>query len=149
MTWARWITSPATQIALTVAIFILALFVMGFVADPIINISSDPWMVLFSPRTVVRKIEPILTDDETPTWGEHFVKGLAATGLLGFSRVLFAAVLNPWHWWNIRSTFFGGGQRTGTTGRARVANISWIVVLFGVLTFLVVCVSRPLFATND
>ena len=141
MNWGRWISSPATQIALTVAIFMLALFVMGFLADPIINLSSEPYLIFFAPSKVVSRIEPIFTDDEVPTWSEHFVKGLAATGLLGFAKVAFAAALSPWHWWNLRTTgIIGGGNRSGNTGRDRMANISWLVVLIGVVTFLIVLV---------
>lgn len=113
-----------------------ALFMMGFVADPIINLYADPYSVLTAPSRVTSKIEPILTDDEVPTWAEHFIKGLAATGLLGFVKVLFA--LGPWQYWNIRGSGIMGGHRSGNTGRDRMASISWIVVVIGVVTFLVV-----------
>ena len=137
MDWSRWISSTATQLVLTVTIFITALFVMGFVADPIINLYADPYSVFTAPSKVASRIEPILTDDDVPTWVEHFIKGLAATGLLGFVKVLFA--LSPWQYWNLRSSgIMGGGHRSTNTGRDRLANISWIVVVVGVVTFLVV-----------
>ena len=138
MDWSRWISSTATQIVLTVTIFLTALFVMGFVADPIINLYADPYSAFTAPTRVASKIEPMLTDDDVPTWTEHFIKGLAATGLLGFVKVLFA--LGPWQYWNIRSSgIMGGGHRSGNTGRDRMASISWIVVVIGVVTFLLVC----------
>ena len=138
MEWSRWISSTAAQFVLTVAIFVTALFVMGFVADPIINLYADPYSMFTAPTKVASKIEPILTDDDVPTWAEHFIKGLAATGLLGFVKVLFA--LGPWQYWNIRSSgIMGGGHRSGNTGRDRMASISWIVVVIGVVTFLLVC----------
>lgn len=137
MQWGRWISSTATQIAVTITIFLIALFVMGFVADPIINLYSDPYSILWSPSKVGQRIEPVLTDDDNPTWTEHFIKGLAATGLLGFVKVLVA--LGPWQYWNIRgSGVMSGGSRSGNTGRDRMASISWIVVVIGVATFLVV-----------
>ncbi|KAL9100636.1 MAG: hypothetical protein Q9163_004006 [Psora crenata] len=135
MTWGRWISSTSTQIVLTVAIFVLALFVMGFVADPIINFYAEPYSVFTSPATLKTKIEPIFTEDDVPTWAEHFLKGMASLGLLGFVKVL--VTLSPWNWLNVRSSgIMGGAGRSGNTGRDRLANISWLVVLIGVFTFL-------------
>ncbi len=108
---------------------------MGFVADPIINLYIDPYSALSSPSSLKTKIEPILTDDDAVTWVEHFIKGLASLGLLGFVKVLFA--LSPWQWWNIRSSgIMNGGGRSGNTGRDRLASISWIVVIIGIGTFI-------------
>ena len=135
MTWGRWISSTSTQIALTVTIFLLALFAMGFVADPIINFYAEPYSIFTSPSTLKTKIEPIFTEGDVPTWAEHFFKGLASLGLLGFVKVL--VTLSPWNWLNVRgSGMMGGAGRSGNTGRDRLANISWIVVLVGVCTFL-------------
>lgn len=135
MAWSHWISSTATQVVLTITIFTTALFLMGFIADPIINLYTDPYSVLTTPTKVTTKIEPILTDDDVPTWAEHFIKGLAATGLLGFVKVLFA--LGPWQYWNIRGSGIMGGHRSGNTGRDRMANVSWIVIVIGVVTFLI------------
>ena len=140
MKWGRWISSTATQFLFTISIFLMALFVMGFVADPIINLYVDPFSIISAAplSRVGARIEPIFTDDDTPTWTEHFVKGLASLGLLGFVKVIFA--LSPWQWWNLRSTgIIRGGGNSGNTGRDRMANISWIVVVIGVGTFLWVC----------
>ncbi|KAL6717479.1 hypothetical protein ACLMJK_005394 [Lecanora helva] len=136
MQWGRWISSSATQIILTASIFIAALFIMGFIADPIINLYFDPLSIISSAplSKVGQRIEPILTDDDVPTWTEHFIKGLASLGLLGFVKVIFA--LSPWHWWNYRSAGIIRGGQSGNTGRDRLANISWIVVIIGVGTFL-------------
>ncbi|MCJ1274746.1 hypothetical protein MMC21_002544 [Puttea exsequens] len=137
MQWSRWISSTATQISLTVFIFFMALFLMGFVADPIINLYVDPYsFITTAPLSKLgERMEPILSDHDVPTWTEHFIKGLASLGLLGFVKVLFA--LSPWQWWNLRSTgVIGGGGRSGNTGRDRLANISWVVVLIGIGTFL-------------
>ena len=137
MQWGRWISSTATQIVLTTTIFFVALFIMGFVADPIINLYVDPFSIISSAplSKVGAKIEPILTDDDVPTWTEHFVKGLASLGLLSFVKVLFA--LSPWQWWNLRSSgIMSGGGRAGNTGRDRLASISWVVVVIGIGTFL-------------
>lgn len=138
MAWGRWISSAATQVVLTLSIFVLALFILGFVADPIINLYVDPYSALASPSSLKTKIEPVLTDDDAVTWTEHFIKGLASLGLLGFVKVLFA--LSPWQWWNIRSSgIINAGGRSGNTGRDRLAGISWIVVAIGIGTFIWVC----------
>ena len=140
MQWGRWITSTATQITLTCFIFFMTLFVMGFVADPIINLYVDPYSVISSApfSKVGARLEPILTDDDVPSWTEHFLKGLASLGLLGFVKVLFA--LSPWQWWNIRTSgIMNGGGRSAHTGRDRLASISWVVVIIGIVTFLWVC----------
>ena len=136
MQWGRWISSTTTQIVLTISIFLLTLFLMGFVADPIINLYVDPLSILSSAplSRVGAKIEPLLTDDDEPTWTEHFVKGMASLGLLGFVKVIFA--LSPWHWLNVRSSGIVRGGQSGNTGRDRLASISWIVVIIGVVTFL-------------
>lgn len=135
MAWGRAISSTATQLVLTTSILFFAMFALGFVADPIINLYLDPYSTLSSGSLSSVKIEPILSDDDEPTWLEHFIKGLASLGLLSFVKVLFA--LSPWQWWNLRSSgIMSGGSRTGANGRDRIANISWIVILIGVGTFL-------------
>ena len=113
---------------------------MGFVADPIINLYVDPYSLLSSvPLSKVgARLEPGLAEDDIASWTEHFIKGLASLGLLGFVKVLFA--LSPWQWWNIRTSgIMNGGGRSNNTGRDRVASISWIVVVIGIATFLWVC----------
>lgn len=135
LTWGSWITSTAAQIGLTVVIFITAMFVLGFVADPIINLYLDPV------DTIATRGGPtgsLLFDDEPATWVEHFVKGLASLGLLGFAKFLFT--LSPFNWFNMRGTgiYVGGGGRrgVGVTGQDRLAQISWFTVVIGIATFL-------------
>lgn len=140
MRWAAWISSVTSQITLTTAIFFLAMFLFGFIADPVINIYLDPYSAISSASKMGTKIEPLLTDDEVASWPEHFLKGLAAIGLLSFVKFLFA--LSPWQWWNVRSSgIMSGSGRTGGAGRDRLANLSWVVILVGVVTFLWVCVN--------
>ena len=131
MTWGRWISSTATQLTLTAVIFLLALFFMGFIADPVINFYSEPYAVFYAPRSLGERID--LSYNDQPGWAEHFLKGFASLGLLGFVKVIFS--LSPWNWFNVR---IGGSGRSGT-GRDRLSNISWIVVMVGVCTFLWVC----------
>ncbi|MCJ1424491.1 hypothetical protein MMC29_002379 [Sticta canariensis] len=135
MRWAAWISSVTSQITLTITIFFLAMFLFGFIADPVINIYLDPYSAISSASKIGTKIEPVLTRDEVASWPEHFLKGLAAIGLLSFVKFLFA--LSPWQWWNVRSSgIMSGSGRTGGTGRDRLASLSWVVILVGVGTFL-------------
>ena len=136
MRWGRWISSPVLQVMLTIAILFTTIFVFGFIADPIINLYLDPYDTITSlPSGGPSPIH--FEDDDEATWAEHFLKGLASLGLLGFVKVFFA--MSPWHWWNLRqSGIVGGGRARGTTGRDRLENISWSLVLIGVVTFLYV-----------
>ncbi|MCJ1476473.1 hypothetical protein MMC13_005139 [Lambiella insularis] len=143
MRWGRAISSTATQLVLTISILFLAMFMLGFVADPIINLYLDPYSTLSSAAfsSSATKVDPLFADDDSASWTEHFVKGLASLGLLGFVKVLLA--LSPWQWWNLRSSgIMSGGARPGANGRDRLANISWVVVILGVGTFLWVLLSQ-------
>lgn len=129
MRWAAWISSTTSQVILTVGVFFLAMFLFGFIADPIISLYLDPYSTLLG-----KKVELISKDDGLTSWPEHFIKGLATIGLLSFLKFLFA--LSPWQWWNVRSSGILGGGGRRSTGRDRLANISWVVILIGVGTFL-------------
>ncbi|KAE8445480.1 hypothetical protein EG329_013370 [Mollisiaceae sp. DMI_Dod_QoI] len=131
MRWSRLITSTVTQIVITFAIMLTTVFVFGFIADPIISLYLDPYETITS---IPSGGSHLLLEDEEASWAEHFLKGLASLGLLGFVKVFFA--MSPWHWWNLRQTGILGGRRRGGTGRDRLEDISWTVVIIGVVTFL-------------
>ncbi|OAK98127.1 hypothetical protein IQ06DRAFT_318180 [Phaeosphaeriaceae sp. SRC1lsM3a] len=124
----RFIGSIAAQITLTILILIVVIFVLGFVADPIIGLYVDPWSYMpwnsFSRPSYGYYYE----DDEPSTWYEHFAKGFASMGVLGFLKVLLAS---PFSYFRI-----GGGGGRGRTGRDRVEQVSWIIIVIGVGTFL-------------
>lgn len=73
-------------------------------------------------------------DDDYITWYEHFAKGFASMGVLGFAKTLLA---RPWHFLR-----FGGG-RGRQTARDRYEQVGWVVILIGVGTFLYVS-TRPI-----
>ncbi|GAB7360488.1 hypothetical protein MBLNU230_g8439t1 [Neophaeotheca triangularis] len=136
LTWSSRISSTAAQIALTVLIFVTSMFILGFVADPIINLYLDPVSTI---ATAGGPTGSFIFEDEAPSWGEHFIKGLASLGLLGFAKVLMG--LSPWHWFNMRGGgFMGGGgigrSAVGGTGRGRIRELSWITILVGICAFL-------------
>jgi hypothetical protein len=136
--WARWITSALAQLVLTFSILLFTIFALGFVADPIINLYLDPVDTIigseFWESTHVLDLPDL---DEDTTWIEHFLKGLASLGVLSVIKAFVA--LSPWRLWLRGSGLISNGGRT--TGRSRVASINWLVVLFGVATFLAVCFS--------
>ena len=77
------------RLALTAAIFHLAMFVLGFIADPIINLYLDPYDTITSGVSGAKGLSPLdrFDDDDVGGWAWHFVKGLASLGLLGFVKV--------------------------------------------------------------
>lgn len=140
--WARWITSAVSQLALTFSILLFTVFLLGFIADPIINLYLDPVDTIigseFWEETHVLD-SPVI--GERTSWFEHFLKGLASLGVLSVIKAFLA--LSPWRWWHLRgSGFISSGGRN--TGRTRVASFNWLVILFGVITFLVVSVVSPM-----
>jgi hypothetical protein len=117
------------QVSLTAIILIVIIFVLGFVADPIINLYLDPWSFLSPWSGLSGSDYAYYYEDESSTWFEHFAKGIASMGVLGFLKVLVA---NPFSYFRI------GGGRTRATGRDRYEQVSWIIILVGVGTFLAV-----------
>ncbi|KAF2768606.1 hypothetical protein EJ03DRAFT_246549, partial [Teratosphaeria nubilosa] len=127
LSWASYISSTTSQIGLTLVIFLSAIFVLGFVADPIINLYVDPISTITTAGGPAGAIF-----FEEPTWAEHFLKGMASLGLLGFAK--FLLTLSPWQWFNIRNSGVMVGR--GGTGRERVQGISWVAVVIGIATVL-------------
>jgi hypothetical protein len=131
--WARLLENQTGHVFVTLMVALFLVFVFGYVADPIINLYIDP----SSATSASRLWTPIKVSDtgDESSWLQHFYKGLASLGVLSFARVLLMA--NPWHWYNLRNSgLTHGTARPGVTGQDRVANISWIVLFIGVMTFL-------------
>ncbi|KAK3072950.1 hypothetical protein LTR53_005861 [Teratosphaeriaceae sp. CCFEE 6253] len=138
LTWGRWLSSTLAQLALTFLILIVGMFVLGFVADPIINLYLDPVSTI---ATAGGPTGSLLFDDEPASWTEHFIKGLASLGLLGFAK--FLLTLSPWHWFNMRGTGVmgvhrsgGGGGGMGGSGRDRLQGLNWLAIVVGVATVM-------------
>lgn len=132
LTWASWLSSNISQVGLTFFIFLTCVFVLGFVADPIINLYLDPITTI---STAGGPTGSFIYEDEPTTWIEHFAKGLASLGLLGFAKFLFT--LSPFQWFNMRGTnIVFGRSHAGGSGRDRISQISWITIMVGIVTFL-------------
>lgn len=106
----------------------MAVFILGFVADPIIDMYLDPWSYIY-PFSSSRP-EAFDVEEDKPTWTEHFLKGFTSVGIISFLKVFLS---NPFSWFR---TSIGGSSR-GRTGRDRYEQISWIVIMIGLFTFLV------------
>ncbi|MBE7180403.1 MAG: hypothetical protein INR71_04185 [Terriglobus roseus] len=136
MSWGRIISSTATQLVLTVSILLVIVFVLGFAGDYVLDLYLDPWSTLspFSSRPVYA---PYDADDVSP-WAEHFLKGFTSLGLLSFSQALWA----PGRFF-VRIGGGGGGGRAGRTGRDRLSDATWLMILIGVATCLWVRARLP------
>ncbi|KAI1117456.1 hypothetical protein F5Y14DRAFT_402687 [Nemania sp. NC0429] len=133
---AQRVRSPVISLMMTLAILFVAIFLLGFVADPILGLWLDPV------GTITESVIPRgrFADDDTVDfgedgWFEHLLKGVFSLGLLGFVKAFLA--MSPWQWWNLRTSgIVSGGARRAGTGRHRLENINITLVLIGVLTFL-------------
>ena len=136
LSWGRWLSSKFARVIATCLILVMAIFLLGFVADPIINLWIDPIGLVTDTLTdIVTDIEAlrVVDDLEPSTWSYHFLKGLFSLGLLGFAKSFLA--MSPWQWFNVR---WGIRRGNGRRGQDRLDNISWSLVFIGVLTFLAV-----------
>ncbi|PYI25626.1 RING finger domain protein [Aspergillus indologenus CBS 114.80] len=133
---ARWISSTVMQLALTLAILLFTVFLLGFVADPLFNILPDTDDPLAPAE--MRDIWPvppetrILAGDQKGSWPEHYLKGVVTLGLLSCIKSVLA--FSSWPGLTLRSTRLINGSSSGrNTGRNRVG---WLLVVVGVGTFL-------------
>ncbi|KAK8247257.1 hypothetical protein HDK90DRAFT_37293 [Phyllosticta capitalensis] len=137
MTWGAYLSSSAAQVILTLAIFLVAIFLLGFIADPIINLYENPYATIFFGTdydSYSTASEDFPVEDFIEGWPLHFIKGFMSLGLLSFLKFLLT---NPLRLFQPRIVVHSGRNiRTGNTGRDRLANISWLAVAIGIVTFL-------------
>ena len=131
--YGRWLSSKPLRGLITLCVLMLTVFLMGFIADPIINFWIDPFgsiaETISDVLNDIEAIHPVQHDDEPDTWWFHFTKGFLSLGLVGFLKTLLA--MSPWHWFNLRSV---GGRRRA--GRDRMESINLALVMVGIITFL-------------
>ncbi|KAI1637080.1 hypothetical protein F4809DRAFT_340047 [Biscogniauxia mediterranea] len=135
LTWAQRVRSPLLTLALTISILCITVFLLGFIADPILGLWLDP-VGTIAETVISSNDDEFDFQDEADGWVEHFLKGIFSLGLLGFVKAFLA--MSPWQWWNLRTSGIvgGGGVRRAGTGRQRMENINLTLVLIGVVTFL-------------
>ncbi|KAK4678473.1 hypothetical protein QC764_307940 [Podospora pseudoanserina] len=132
--WSRWLSSKALRAAITILVMMITVFILGFIADPIIRYGADPLGTIAG--TLLGEfdeefdipVQPLVEELESDNWYMHFVKGFLSLGLLGFIKSMLA--ISPFQIFNIR---VGGGRRRRRGG---TEGISWFVVVVGVVTFL-------------
>ncbi|KAI0011680.1 hypothetical protein F4779DRAFT_571651 [Xylariaceae sp. FL0662B] len=135
LTWAQRLRSPFLALTLTVAILVITVFLLGFVADPILGLWLDPVGTIADTVSSHHLPDEGIDLSSSEGWFEHFLKGIFSLGLLGFVKAFLA--MSPWQWWNLRTSgIVGGGGRRAGTGRERVEGINIALVLIGVFTFL-------------
>lgn len=127
--WASLLGSRITQALLTLVVFAIGIFFLGFVADPVFNLWLDP-VGTIGDALIADEDEWDMPFEEPATWTEHFVKGFFSLGIVGLLKS--ALLMSPWHWWHFRG---GGGRRRGN-GRGRVENLSLLFVLLGAFAAL-------------
>ncbi|OCT48051.1 RING finger domain protein [Cladophialophora carrionii] len=133
LTVQKYLDSKISSGVLTILVMLLVMFMLGFVADPILNLYADPYETIVGHEDVW---QPVRVNDPrggVSGWAQHFTKGMVSMGLLSFVRTM---ILNPFQWWNLRNTGFVSSRISGrsTTGRDRAINVSWIAVAMGILS---------------
>lgn len=137
-----WLGSKVTRAVLTVVVMVVALFLLGFVADPIISLWVDPL------GTVTDAITDVFTDldglrpsarSEAFSFSAHFSKGFLTLGVVGALKTLLSS---PIYWvrWGLGG--FGGGGRRRRGRRGAADDINWYYIAVGLMTFVAVSTSR-------
>lgn len=90
----RILESRTANVGITVVVLFVMTFVLGFIADPLINLYFDSDGTI-SQSDYFYPIELSEVEDEAG-WTEHFTKGFVTMGLVGFLMTILA---NPWNWW--------------------------------------------------
>ncbi|KAF3189356.1 hypothetical protein TWF225_003087 [Orbilia oligospora] len=142
---AQMMASTVLVGSITALILLITVYILGFVADPIINLYINPWyavdggsfsftingFTVYGPALHnTPRSPPIPRSAVGVGIVEHMVRGLSALGLIGFGKVLIFS-----HHW-IRYVFGGPGVRRGD-GRDRMGQLSWIIIIWGVVNFLI------------
>lgn len=156
LSWGRLVSNKLTRALLTLLVFVLTLFVLGFVADPLMDLWVDPSGMIMD---TFLELSDFDTDDDllggfhdvlggggggvggvadivgVSGWWEHFIKGFFSLGIVGVVKTFF--IVSPFTWFNLRGVGLGRGRRRAAGGgRGRYESMSWIFILVGAFTFL-------------
>lgn len=134
--WAAMLSSKLVQVGFTLVVSLCCIYILGWVADPILDLWFDPMGTISDTvANVVRDVEARnkpAYQSPRPTWDEQFLKGFLSLGIIGFFKTIF--IMTPWDWFNLRGTGMLRGRRGG--GRARLDNTNLVLVAVGAFTFL-------------
>jgi hypothetical protein len=134
--YGRWLGSWWTRAALTVMVMVVSLFILGFVADPIISLWLDPvgsvTDAITGVFTDVEGLEPLAVNDRPFSLNAHLAKGFVTLGLVGFVKTVIAS---PIYWvrWGLGG--LGGRRRRG---RRDIDDLNWYYIGMGLLTLVAV-----------
>jgi hypothetical protein len=137
MKWATWVGSKATAVALTIVVFCLAVFLLGFLADPIMNLYLDFWGTIFMPWTW---FEPAVYLGERGSmlssvwWIVHLTKGFTGLALLGAAKASMS--MGALNWFGVRT--LNGVRVGGRRQRDNRAEIGLVMLVVGISTALYV-----------
>ncbi|CAK7275209.1 hypothetical protein SEPCBS57363_006563 [Sporothrix epigloea] len=156
LSWGRLVSNKITRACLTLLVFCLTLFVLGFVADPLMDLWSDPSSLIMdafldladfdTEDDFLAQVHDVLHSDgsgsgigaiaEPASWWEHFAKGFFSLGIVGMVKTFL--VVSPFTWINLRGIGLGRGRRRRAGGgRARYDSMGWVFIFVGAFTFLV------------
>ncbi|KAK9417527.1 hypothetical protein SUNI508_08678 [Seiridium unicorne] len=145
MDWARRLRSPVLAFALAILIVVLAIFLLGFIGDRLLDLWLDPVGTVYEvfggeadnwdyDIDLNSGLGIPVPDIDEEGWGFHFLKGLFSLGLVGFVKAFLA--MSPFQWWNLRTSgVIGGGARRRGTGRDRLEDVNLTLVVIGAVTF--------------
>ncbi|KIW14024.1 hypothetical protein PV08_06805 [Exophiala spinifera] len=133
LTIQKYLESKIVSGVLTVAVMLVVMFLLGFVADPILNFYADPYETILGEEELWQEVVVNDFDETVSGWLLHFIKGFVSMGVMSFLRTI---ILNPFQWWSLRHNGFVSTRaaRRAPTGRDRAMNISWIVIVMGILS---------------
>lgn len=142
--YAAWIKFQGVQMVLVSLIFAAGLFILGFFGNFLMRLYFDPFGTFWD--AVYESTERILGSSSgsrlvgvpTPmeqndaSWSYHFIKGLAALGIVGAYGIVYK------HGWRVlfyNGGGFGRGKRSFYRG-GRLEAVNWTVISFGAVIFI-------------
>lgn len=112
---------------------LIAIFTLGFIADPIINMYLNPINTILAISTEGR--ESLKLEEQNSSWTVHFLKGFASIGVFGVLKTMLA--MSSWQWF-LRSLNVRTVRRRDQQPHDILGGIPWTVILIGAITVLIV-----------
>lgn len=74
----KFLGSNAASGILTVLLMVFVMFLLGFVADPIINFYAEPYDAFLGREDVWQEVDLNESKGRLSGWAQHFMKGLVS-----------------------------------------------------------------------